>query len=85
MNIKKKIIILLITICTVFTTDIFAQSPPERQNFLPKIIPSSPEAAMLQRFGNYSVNLANGVPDISIPLYEINTGKLKVPITLSIC
>ena len=83
MNIKKKIIISLIAICTVFTTDIFAQSPPERQNFLPKIIPSSPEAAMLQRFGNYNVNLFNGVPDISIPLYEINTGKLKVPITLS--
>lgn len=83
MNIKKKIIISLITICTVFKTDIFAQSPSDRQNFLPKIIPSSPEAAMLQRFGNYNVNLFNGVPEISIPLYEINTGKLKVPITLS--
>ncbi len=83
MNFKIKGIILPVVVSVLFTANIFAQSPSDRQNYLPKIIPNSPEAAMLQKFGNYNVNLFNGVPDISIPLYEINTGKLKVPITLS--
>jgi len=49
---------------------------------LPKVIPPSPEAATLFRFLDYPVN-STGVPDISIPIYEVKSGALSVPITLS--
>jgi YD repeat-containing protein len=58
-------------------------SPTDRRLFYPQVIQTSPETAMIQRFGNYQVNLFSGLPDISIPIYEINTGKLQVPIVLS--
>src|SRR5690606_51634 len=31
---------------------------------------------------DYPINMNTGVPDISIPFYEINVGGLKLPITL---
>lgn len=49
----------------------------------PKPLPTSPEVAALGRFGEYPVNLYTGLPDISIPLYEIRSGSLVLPITLS--
>lgn len=67
----------------IFPLYSISQSPPERRNYLPNIVPVSPNVAMMQKFGNYKVNLFSGLPDISIPIYEINTGKLRVPITLS--
>ena len=82
---KKKFLplfILFALICNV-SVIVYGQSPTERQNFLPKVIQSSPETAMIQRFGNYKVNLYSGLPDISIPIFEINTGKIRIPIVLS--
>lgn len=46
------------------------------------ITPVSPEAAALAKSVNYPVNLNTGVPDISIPLYTIETGGLVLPVTL---
>ena len=46
------------------------------------IVPVSPEAAALTKMVNYPVNLYTGIPDISIPLYEIKVGELVLPITL---
>ncbi len=57
--------------------------PSQSQAFLPKLMPQSPDVASLNRYGSIPVNLFTGVPDISIPLFEINVGELKVPITLS--
>lgn len=51
--------------------------------FLPKLTPTSPEATGLGRFGTYEVNLFTGLPDISIPIFNIEVGELKVPISLS--
>ncbi|MBR8534942.1 RHS repeat protein [Carboxylicivirga sediminis] len=45
--------------------------------------PSSPTAASLGKYGEYPVNLQNGLVNISIPLYTINTKRLSVPISLS--
>ena len=47
------------------------------------IIPPSPEIAQFQKYIDYPIDYNTGVPDISIPLYEINTGKLRLPITLT--
>jgi hypothetical protein len=49
----------------------------------PKVVPLSPNAAEFAKYGNIPMSNSTGVPSISIPLYEINTGKIKVPISLS--
>ena len=57
------------------------QSPTD--NILPKILPASPEQAAFAKFGNYQVNLFTGLPDISIPLFEVKVGEIAVPISIS--
>jgi YD repeat-containing protein len=61
---------------------VFAQQS-NNSYFIPKIFPNAPNTAALGKYGNYPVSLVNGLPDISIPLYEIQAGDFKVPITLS--
>jgi hypothetical protein len=53
--------------------------------FTPKVnnIPSSPEAALLGRFGDIPVGYYTGTANISIPLYTINESGVEIPITLS--
>lgn len=47
------------------------------------IIPPSPNASALGRFGEVPVSYSTGVPNISIPLYQLANGKLDVPVTLN--
>lgn len=47
-----------------------------------KFTPVTPEAAALAKMVNYPMNYNTGVPDIQIPLYEINVGSLKLPVDL---
>lgn len=42
----------------------------------------SPEVASLGKFGNIPVGNCTGIPGITIPVYEINIGKIKMPISL---
>lgn len=51
--------------------------------YKPKVIPPSPDAASLGRYGEIPVELSKGTPSISIPLYDITSGSLKLPISLS--
>jgi len=48
-----------------------------------KILPVSPESATLAKFINFPVNYSTGVPNISIPLFEIKSGDLSLPLTLN--
>jgi len=50
---------------------------------LNKVIPASPNAASLGKYGEIPVSLYTGIPSISIPIYEINEGRIKLPISLS--
>ena len=50
---------------------------------LPRVIPSSPVATEMTKYINYPVDLSNGLVKISIPLYEIVDGDIKIPITLN--
>jgi hypothetical protein len=43
----------------------------------------SPEAAGITKVADIPVNLSTGQPNISIPLFTINTGKLTLPISIS--
>jgi hypothetical protein len=43
---------------------------------------ASPQAALVDRYGNYPVDFSTGLVDISIPLYTIKTTSLTIPLQL---
>jgi YD repeat-containing protein len=51
------------------------------RNFEPS--PLTPEAASLAKMVNYPINYNTGLPEIKIPLYEIKTGEMSLPIELT--
>lgn len=62
-----------------------AQNTPLRSssdNSLFPQIATSPQAEAFQKVGDYTVNNSSGIPDISIPLYEIDHCGYKMPLTL---
>lgn len=58
-----------------------AQTAAEFQNVIP-VSTVSPNAASLGKFGDVPVSFATGIPSVTIPLYEINVGKIKIPLSL---
>ena len=48
-----------------------------------RVIPPTPEAAELGRYGNMPVSFFTGTPSIHIPLYELKGSQLDLPISLS--
>lgn len=76
---KKNIIVFLICLCS-FLDGLYAQSIVSE---LPKVIPSSPQAAQFARYGEIPVGHTSGVPQIEIPLFALNTGVLDIPISIS--
>ena len=53
------------------------------QSTFPNIVPSTPEASALAKYGEYPVDYSTGVPKIEIPLYTIRSGELELPISIS--
>lgn len=58
-------------------------SKTEEDITYPVIIPPSPNASSLGVYGDVPVGHYTGIPSISIPLYEVVSGRIKVPVTLS--
>jgi len=50
---------------------------------LPHVVPPSPNAASLGKFGDIPVGLYTGIPSVSIPLYTVQVGKFSLPISLN--
>jgi RHS repeat-associated protein len=57
-----------------------AQSPNDH---VPNLIPPAPNAAAMARHGEIPVSLSAGTTSFDVPIYEITSGSLKVPIKLS--
>jgi len=74
-----KQLIYILVILSITISNIHGQQPPQ----VPKVIPSSPEASSLGKYGAFPVGYYTGVPSINIPLYEIKAGEIKLPISLS--
>lgn len=74
---KKAIIIFLLSFIQMTA---YSQQPGAS---LPVIIPASPEGSSLGKYINYPVSYGTGLPSIEIPLYEIKSGDLTLPISLS--
>lgn len=77
MNTQK---IFLILLSLVSFLKIMAQNGSEQ---LLKVVPPSPNVASLGKYGDVPVSLYTGIPNISIPIYEIKDGSLDLPISLS--
>ncbi|WP_337968716.1 hypothetical protein [uncultured Flavobacterium sp.] len=54
-----------------------------QNDFVPKIVPPSPEAASLGKFVEVPVSHYTGLPNISVPLYTIESGEINLPIQVS--
>ncbi len=78
--------LLLIQICDAQTDSISTKngitSDKNSAIDLPSYLLPSPEVRAITRFGDYPVGYSTGIPDISIPLYEINSGEMKLPIAM---
>lgn len=76
-------IMLLTFILTVFVSqELYAQTDiPPISNV--QIIPPSPDAAQLGKYGDVQANLFNGISGIKIPIYEIKLNDFVLPISLS--
>ncbi|MEM7367557.1 MAG: hypothetical protein AAF587_03080 [Bacteroidota bacterium] len=69
---------MLVMKCLLAPNVMGQSSPP-----LPEIIPPSPTAASLGEYGDVPVGHYTGVPNISIPLYQIQSRDISVPISLN--
>lgn len=69
----------------IMTTTVAGQGGVEliKPDQLQSVTPPSPNAAALGKYGEIPVGTYNGLPEISVPIYQINSGKLQVPISLS--
>ncbi|MEP3386211.1 MAG: hypothetical protein ABJN84_16735, partial [Flavobacteriaceae bacterium] len=50
---------------------------------LPNIVPLSPDAASIAKYGEIPVSYFTGVPNIAIPIHNISSGELYLPLLLS--
>jgi hypothetical protein len=82
MNLKSLRTLGLILCSVLIDLNVKAQNGNQTY-FTPTIFPASPNSASFAKYGNYEVNLYSGLPDISIPLYTVEAGGLKVPVVLS--
>jgi hypothetical protein len=71
---KRKLIIPILTLLSV--NRFFSQD-------VPKVMPPSPNASALAQYANQPVSNYTGVANISIPLYNIKSGEIDLPISLS--
>jgi hypothetical protein len=69
----------------VATADVYSQAQQLliNQLKLPQIAPASPDAAAIEKFGNFPVNYSTGVPGVNIPLWTVQCGTLSWPVSLS--
>lgn len=72
---KKQLLIVFIFISS------FGESQDLNLTFSP-ITVQSPNAASLGLFGQIPVDYSTGVPDISIPIYDLKEGNISIPIIL---
>ncbi|MBN8852871.1 MAG: hypothetical protein J0H07_13515 [Sphingobacteriales bacterium] len=73
--------IVLLFICQ----SIHAQVKPGSlsNGIIPEVIPPSPEASSLGKYGDWPVSAYTGLPNINIPIYTINVSGYQLPVSLS--
>jgi hypothetical protein len=85
----RNVMFKLLTVFTVFEICFsvefsFAQSAAEiAATTIGAVSISSPTAAALGKYGDIPISYHTGIPNIDIPLYTVESGSLKLPISLS--
>lgn len=79
---NKHLRLLLTVIIIMVALRVSAQVDPSLES-LRNVVPPSPNASGLGRYSEWPVSLYTGIPNISIPIYEINGRGVKVPIDIS--
>jgi len=77
---------LLTTIVLLLISDVFCQNREYEEGdpmFTPSIIPATPTASELGRYGQAPINLSTGTLNLDIPLFTYWTRNISVPITLT--
>lgn len=84
-NLYKKAIVCMKTCVGMLSLVLFWVIPFThlRAQSAPTYIPPSPEVSALFKSMDYSVNNASGLAPVSIPIYEIKSGSITVPINIS--
>lgn len=77
----KFIRVVLLVLTAGISLNVFSQGVEE--SVIRQISPLTPNAASLGKYGDVPVSLYTGIPNISIPLYEIKVGAFTLPIALS--
>jgi YD repeat-containing protein len=83
MNLIKKNIDKIKRVATVLVVVFSSIQHVAGQADLPKVMPPSPEASSLGKFVDMPVGLYNGIPQISIPIFNIPINGKSIPISLS--
>ena len=78
----KRFIQTFLSLLFYCTLNAYSQNTDIYNDILQKLTPQSPQASMMQRFGNYPVDYSTGVPNISVPLYTIKIGDFELPISI---
>lgn len=55
----------------------------DSDKMLPQPVPQSPNVAGLGKFGDYPVSFFTGIPEITIPIFEVKSGELSLPVSLN--
>ena len=77
---KKLYSLFIIAVFILFPFEILSQSSDDE---LPQVMPVSPTAAALGKYGDVPVSFATGTPNISIPLGSIQGRELSLDISMS--
>ncbi|HET7116690.1 MAG TPA: hypothetical protein VFI29_09375 [Hanamia sp.] len=81
MTIKFKKLICLIT--CFFSACLIKVNAQDTTNTIGHVSIASPNAAALGKYGDIPVSYHTGIPQINIPVYTVESGSLKLPISLS--
>ena len=66
-----------------FSVSVCGQSTNTIPLDVPQVVPVSPTVTAMEKYQSYPVSHCTGIPDITIPLYEIVAGEITIPVTLS--
>ncbi|MGH2564407.1 MAG: hypothetical protein ACRDE5_07840, partial [Ginsengibacter sp.] len=79
MNTFKRVIVLIT--CSLFAS--IKGIAQDTTNTIGRVSIASPNAASLGKYGDIPVSYHTGLPNIDIPVYTVESGSLKLPISLS--
>lgn len=77
----KKITIAIVLLASL--NNLFGQGNQSQYDPGIKNVPTSPEVALLGRFGDIPVGHYTGTAEVSVPLYTLKVDNIEIPLALS--